>query len=508
MNRFSRLSALFLVLFLSNLFFPRLAFSQALASSDDFQVRLVAGGLADPWEVTYGPDDYLWVTESKGYRVLRIDPASGEKQVLLDLNSLREFPRYDKIDDGQDGGKPWPQGGLMGMALHPLLLEGKPYVYLAYVYRYKGADAEGDGKMRPEGYQFLARIVRYQYNPAKGLLTEPQTLIDSIPASNDHNGGRLLVAPQKGAFYLFYSTGDMGAGQFSNGGRTNHAQNIHSYEGKILRFNVEPDQSEAPWIPDDNPFNGRAETAVWSVGHRNPQGLAHARIGGQDLLFSTEHGPYSDDEVNIIEAGANYGHPLVIGYADGNYDGLAASVSDKEELPGLWNTSYPLIKSEGSNARSLRSYRDPVYSFYPTSGKELQALFDKVKSGQEVDWKAYAPSSIAVYQSDAIPGWRNSLLIPTLKGARLLRLKLNPQGKIADSVVYSYAQGKVRYRDVAISRDGMKIYLAVDSSSVTSGPSEENPKGISYRGSIIELRYKARVQPDAAGVLASLPRRE
>lgn len=503
MNRYTRLLAFVTFIFLSSS-----AFSQDLNSADNFEIRMVAGGLADPWEVTCGPDDHLWVTESKGYRVVRIHPETGDKQVLLDLNPLREFPRYDKIDDKEDGGKPWPQGGLMGMALHPMLLEGKPYVYLAYVYRYKGADADGDGKLGAEGYQFLARIVRYHYDATKGILTQPETLSDAIPASNDHNGGRLLVAPQNGAFFLFYSTGDMGAGQFSNGGRTNHAQNPDSYEGKVLRFNTEPDGSRSPWIPDDNPFNSKGETAVWSVGHRNPQGLAYARIGGRDLLFSTEHGPYSDDEVNRIERGGNYGHPLVIGYADGNYDGLAASVSDREELPGQWNTSYPHIKSEKENARSLHSYRDPIFSFYPTSGKDLQALFDKAKSGRDADWKAYAPSSIAVYQSDAIPGWKNSLLIPTLKGARLLRLKLDKQGDIADSAIHAYAKGEVRYRDVAISRDGMKIYLAVDSSSVTSGPSEENPEKISYRGSIIELRYTPKVQQDAGGVLARLPRRE
>src|SRR5690606_33381973 len=119
----------------------------------------------------------------------------------------------------------------------------------------------------------------------------------------------LLAAPHREGLFLFYSTGDMGAGQFSNGARTNHAQNADSYEGKILRFNLEPDKSSAPWIPDDNPFNGRVESAVWSIGHRNPQGLAHALIGDRDLLYASEHGPYSDDEVNLIEPGANYGHP-------------------------------------------------------------------------------------------------------------------------------------------------------------------------------------------------------
>jgi glucose/arabinose dehydrogenase len=97
-----------------------------------FTRRIVARHLSDPWEVTYGPDGYLSLTEAKGYRVSHLDPATGTKTVLLDLSHERQFPRYDKVPDQVDGGKPWPQGGLMGMALHPQLLQGQPYVYLAY----------------------------------------------------------------------------------------------------------------------------------------------------------------------------------------------------------------------------------------------------------------------------------------------------------------------------------------------------------------------------------------
>jgi len=98
-----------------------------------FMWRVVKDGLSDPWEITYGPDGYLWITESKGYTVSKIELGTGAKTILLDLNSEKNFPRYDLIPDEEDGGKRWPQGGLMGMSLHPQLLTGKPYVYLAYV---------------------------------------------------------------------------------------------------------------------------------------------------------------------------------------------------------------------------------------------------------------------------------------------------------------------------------------------------------------------------------------
>lgn len=470
---------------------------------DEFDIRVVASKLSDPWEVAYGPDKQLWITESKGYRVLKINPADGKKTVVLDLTSQRKFPRYDKIADEKDGGKPWPQGGLMGMALHPMLLKGKPYVFLAYAYQYEGANDQGDGA-RPgrQGYKYLIRIVRYDYNQRNARLTSPKIVCDTIPGSNDHNGGRLVIGTLDDQNeYVFYSSGDMGAGQFTNGGRTNKAQNKWSYEGKILRFNTVPDsdvgQSDK-WIPNDNPFNGDRQNAVWSVGHRNPQGLAFANIGGKSLLYSSEHGPYSDDEINLIEKGMNYGHPLVIGYADGNYNGLAASVSDDGTLPGKWHTAYPYINKEEVNKDSIGdSYRDPIKSIEATDHGTLSGIFNNVLAGKQADWKSEAPSSIEVYTSNAIPGWKNSLLIPTLKGAKLLRIKLSADGKVVKEQIFNYAKGKVRYRDLAISADGQKIYLAVDSSSVSSGPSKEDPKEVSYRGSILELTFKNKHKEQA-----------
>jgi len=463
----------------------------------DFDVHIVADKLSDPWSIAVAPDHHIWATEAKGYKVLRIDPASGKKQVLLDLNAMKNFPRYDQIPDSVDQAKPWPQGGLMGMAVHPALLTGKPYVFLAYVYHFDGAESINNGGLPDaKGYHFQIRLVRYTYDQLAAKLISPVVMCDSIPGSSDHNGGRLMIAPYEDKDYLFYSAGDMGAGQFANGGRINKAQDVNSYEGKILRFNAEPDTDAAiydKWIPNDNPFNDRRQNAVWSVGHRNPQGLAAAIISGQQMLYSTEHGPYSDDEINLIEKGHNYGHPLVIGYDDGNYDGLAASVSANKALPGLWHTTYPLITSEKQNAEAIgEKYHNPIVSLDPTSKIILERLFKSVITSDKKDqeWNSYAPSGIAVYTSTAIPGWKNSLLIPTLKGGALLRIKLDTSGKKAASNIFTYIKGNVRYRDIAVSADGKKIYLAVDSSAVTSGPSKENPQKISYRGCIIELSYK------------------
>ncbi len=440
----------------------------------EFETRIVASGLSDPWSVVYGPDGNLWVTESKGYRVLKLDLHTGQRNIILDLNHAREFPAFDQL---KKAGLLTPQGGLMGLALHPDFLNGKPYVYLSYVYRHL------------QGNQFLLKLTRYRYESSQNQLDSARVICDTIPASNDHNGGRMLIAQVDGKPYLFYGVGDQGSGQFANGGRTNRAQQANSYEGKILRFELEPGKLNN-WIPGDNPIDGNS--AVWTIGHRNPQGLAFTIINGKEKLYSSEHGPYSDDEINLIEKGSNYGHPLIIGYADGNYSGLAAAVSDEKKYPGKWHTSYPLISNENRNADSIGpGFKEPVMSLYPTDKKTLSRLFTKIQLGEKTSWLSYAPSGIAIYRSAAIPGWQQSLLVTSLKTGKLLRLKINQDGKV-NPHVFEYVPSRARYRDVTVSADGTKIYLATDSSAITSGPTTENPKVTSYRGCILELNYKRK----------------
>ncbi|GAB3823412.1 hypothetical protein GCM10028895_30320 [Pontibacter rugosus] len=403
---------------------------------EQFSARVVAKGLSGPWEITYGPDSLLWVTESKGYTVSRINPKNGNRTVLLDLSGNKNFPRYDTMPEEVSKGKPWPQGGLMGLALHPQLLTGKPYVYLSYIYHFEGAEAEDSGAApNYGGYFFKTKLVRYTYDAQKQTLHTPQILCDTIPGSNDHNSGRLLIAPVGGEAYLFYTVGDMGAGQYDNAGRPNFAQRTDKYEGKVLRFQLEPDQDAGTydkWIPNDNPFNSDRQNAVWSYGHRNAQGLAYAVVGNKGRIYTAEHGPFSDDEINIIQKGKNYGHPLIVGYNDGNYNGLAAGATSHSSLPGQWHTTYPFIKSESANVRAIgaENYQDPIHSFYPSSNQFLHAVLARTKqdSEEKPEWPAVAPSSIAVYTASAIPGWQNSLLVTSLKEKRLVRLKLNAAG--------------------------------------------------------------------------------
>ncbi len=416
-------------------------------------MRVVNPGyqLNSAWELTWGPDDSLWVTENKAYKVSRINPVTGGITQLIDLSAKKNF--------AADLAK-WPQGGLMGMALHPTLYKewpnaSRPWIYLAYVYRNDGCFTGKSGL--DSGCFFKTKIVRYNYNRSTHSLSNEQVIIQSLNGSTDHNSGRLTIGEIGGIPYLFYTIGDMGTGQFTNGLRKNRAQSRDSLEGKILRFNLEPDINGS-WIPTDNPFkNANSDiTPVWSWGHRNAQGIV---FGSNGILYSSEQQDKSDDEVNIIEKGGNYGWPLVSGYCDGNYDGLTLA-------------NLPVISEKADSI--LYNLKSPFYTLYtiPNPGS---------LGTDNSKWPTVACSGIEVYENGIIPGWNRSLLIPSLKAGLIQRLKLDPTGrKVIDSSSIPAMRNKGRYRDLCVSSDGLKIYVACDMSGA-------NP------GRILEFRYTGAI---------------
>src|ERR1044072_9418671 len=134
-------------------------------------VRVVAAQLSFPWEIIWGPDNHIWMTE-RGGRISRIEPKSGDVQELLTISEV------------QSNG----EGGLLGMALHPSFPQ-QPYVYLVYNY-----DRNGD---------YREKVVRYTYG--NNTLSSPQVLLDNINAASIHNGSRLLISPDN---KLWITTGD------------------------------------------------------------------------------------------------------------------------------------------------------------------------------------------------------------------------------------------------------------------------------------------------------------
>jgi len=417
-------------------------------------------GMNSPWEVVYGPDDSLWVTESRNYKIWKIHPGNKGNREVLDLSGLKDFTSPTS----------WPQGGLMGLAIHPQFHSGKPWVYVAYVYHLIGCGSMACSGCAAGACSFNTKVVRYRYNFADGTMTWMNDVITGLHGSNDHNSGRIRISPLPegdGNYHLYYTIGDMGAGNLTNANRPNHAQDTTIIEGKILRLNTEPDLSlplAQQWIPGDNPYPAgaapSAKNPIYSYGHRNAQGLVFGSVNGgaSYLLYSSEHGDRSDDEVNIIIPHTNYGWPKVAGLCDDNY---TSSGGDS-----MYIANKSVISETGFCDTSAT--QEPIYSFFNWArdpNKTQGALGN-------MNWPTIAPASIAFYGHSAIPGWNYSLLIPSLKDG-LYRLKLKPDGLSIDSGAaitdtFRYLLG-YRLRNITVAPTGDTLFVAVDNSCCTLG---------------------------------------
>ncbi len=175
-------------------------------SIERFTMRVIATGLAAPWEVTYGPDQQLWVTEREGKRVVRINPADGSKTVVLTVPDVHQSIIQD---------------GLLGLALHPDLQRGagSDFVYVSLTYD----DAPG-----PEVVSRLA-IRRYRYDQSTRTLVDPTDVLKGLPAHSDHVGGRLIIGPDR---MLFLTIGDQGSNWAQNRCNPNRAQDLPTESGR------------------------------------------------------------------------------------------------------------------------------------------------------------------------------------------------------------------------------------------------------------------------------------
>ena len=353
------------------------AFSQSDAKGR-LQTRVLNNTLNFPWEIVWGPDNFIWFTEREG-RVKRMNPRTGAVTLVATIAEVASTTNFN---------------GLLGMALHPQF-HRNPYVYV--VYNYFGA-----------GGAYLEKIVRFTYNGT--TLTSPKTLVDGIVGKIGgdfiHNGSRLVIGPD---MKLYATTGDANL-------RFELPQNTASLNGKVLRINLDGS------IPLDNPYGN----AVWSIGHRNSQGLTF----GMGRLYNSEHGETTNDEINIISRARNYGWPYVEGYCD----------SPEERT--FCNVNY---------------VREPIYAWTPT----------------------VAPSDMEFYDCNKIPEWKRSLLVTFLKDRRLRVMKLNTNGTSIQNVQDYFVQEFGRLRDVAISPDG-KVYLSTDNGN-NGDMIIEVTKGYSYQ---------------------------
>jgi PQQ-dependent dehydrogenase (s-GDH family) len=399
-----------------------------------FGSRVLSSGLSNPWAMQFGPDEMLWVTERTSGEVTRIDPVSGAQQVLLALEDVYTGPQHE---------------GLLGIALHPELLEdtGNDFVFIAYTVN-NGTAEEPDP---------AARIVRYRYDPNLQQLTEPSVVIDGLPAWNDHNAGRVVIGPDG---KLYYSIGEQGANFGRNQERPNlalalptqeevEAGDWRTYSGKILRLELDGS------IPDDNPEIEGVRSHVYSYGHRNPQGLG---FGADGILYEAEHGPASDDELNIIKAGGNYGWPWVAGYIDDqaylyvNWSEAPEGTNLSANPPPDTVPQFPETAFEGDMVEPIATYWT-VEDDYPI-GEICGYICDPT----------IAPSSLLYYEAgaDGIAEWDNSILLPTLKHGTLYVQPLSDDGTEADGAPVAWLSTQNRYRDVVVSPDGRTVFIATD----------------------------------------------
>ncbi len=219
------------------------------------RVDVVATGLEVPWALAFAPDGRLFVTERPGrLRLVKDGRLEPEPLAVLPVASVGE-------------------GGLMGLALHPAFTE-TGHLFVCYTVE--------------KGGRLVNRVVRLTLRGAR--VEADRVLVDDIPGAPIHDGCRVKFGPDG---RLYVTTGDAAEPRL--------AQRRDSLAGKILRLN--PDGS----VPDDNPFPG---SPVFSLGHRNPQGLTWDPSG---RLFAAEHGPSGHDEINHILPGRNYGWPEVRG---------------------------------------------------------------------------------------------------------------------------------------------------------------------------------------------------
>ena len=410
---------------------------KAIPTAPAFSGAVLTEGLDFPWEMLWGPDNMLWLTERHGLRITRVNPDTGEKKVIGRIPDAYPGPQHE---------------GVLGMAFAPGFSTsgGDNWLYVYYTLK--------DGDTR------WGRLVRMSYDSGRDALGQEQIVLDRLPAGDDHNAGRVRFGPD-GKIYL--TIGEQGHNQGKNTCLPIEAQRIPSpyeleqknwdaYRGKSLRIN--PDGS----IPADNPEIKGVRSHVFTYGHRNPQGLTFV---GKDI-YSCEHGPSSDDEINKLEAGGNYGWPHVAGFRDGqgyeyaNYS-AAPNCPDLPHDPDVHPTGVP-VQSEMEWFDP--NFKAPVKTFYTVRADHD---FHDTLCGDNgyICFPTIAPSSIVYYPANGpIPMFRNSLLLTTLKSGSLLHVRMSGDAKQVQGDYDRLFRGQNRYRVLAFDPKQPRVFIATDNS--------------------------------------------
>ncbi|WP_018467188.1 PQQ-dependent sugar dehydrogenase [Calidithermus timidus] len=341
------------------------------------------------WSLNFGPDGRLYFTDRDRSRVelSALDLASGNITTYASSAAVR--------DEGE--------GGVLGLELDANFATNKK-VYICYSY-WKDGDSSVEANARNRVSSFVI---------SGSSLTGELKLFDDMLGWWNHNGCRVLLSPDKQ--YLFITMGDAAAAPSNVPGEPDDSQKAQSKKllaGKIFRIKLDGS------IPTDNPFyndpevSGQAK-AMWTLSHRNPQGLAFDPATGK--LWSTEHGPDKKDELNLIKPGYNYGWPDCMG-------------------------TDPC----------------PAHPPYQPAAKEYYSD------------RTIAISDLTFYRADAFPAWKGSLFFVTLKTGRMYRLELSGESIAEEELIVGNLNDQAgsygRLRDVTVGPDGF-IYSSTDESKI------------------------------------------
>ena len=328
-----------------------------------FHLVKVVDGLEHPWGLAFLPDGRMLVTERPGR--LRIvadgwlvpEPVAGVPEVW---------------DDGQ--------GGLLDVTLHPGFAENG-LVYLSYA----SPDDDNDT---------ATAVARGRLVGAR--LEDVEEIYVALPRDDGgrHFGSRLLFADG----YLFVTAGERG--------EPDRAQDVGDPAGSVIRL------LDDGRVPEDNPFIGQADARpeLYSIGHRNPQGMAREAATGR--IYAVEHGPKGGDELNLIEPGVNYGWPVI-----------------------TYGKSYMGFKiGEGTHKEGMAQ---PVHYWVPS----------------------ISPSGLMIYDADRFPAWHGSFFAGALSGELLVRLEVAGGKAVVEERMLKDLEERIR--DVRQGPDGL-IYLLTD----------------------------------------------
>lgn len=314
------------------------------------EISEIITGLQVPWDINASIEGEIWFTQVKG-TVHVLELSSGNQKEVYEIPDIVAKKSY----------------GLLGMALHP----EKRLLFLHYTFALTKETKEE---------QIFSRLVRF--NLDRQNLSQKLILLDSLPGATYHNGSRIVISHDD---KLYFSLGDVG--------RTESVMDDTFAGGKVHRLNLDGS------IPEDNPIEG---SSIWAKGLRNTQGLTFGKNGN---LYGSDHGPATDDEINLLIKGGNYGWPEIHGYID-------------QEKEKAYAAKHALI--------------EPLKAWTPT----------------------IATAGLAYYGSDEIPEWENTLILASLKGMSLRILHLDSKGKqiLSEDIFLQKTFGRIRA--IAVAADG------------------------------------------------------